>query len=410
MYSRKVVQEKLEKFAAQEGWTPVEHSQVEVDEFKAYIDSITSIESNSKNSHVSLSRSISEKRAAQVRRWIENEHVMCALDNFYWESRYCHIQGVDGGVVKFKNSKSQDILDSLISELEDDGRAVELLLLTGRQMGMSTKIILKLIHRMLFYSYTDALFGSAQMLHAELNEAVLNTVYRNNPWWLVPMRLPKRKLSNGSQAAFQASTQVNGFSRGFTPKMVFISDVGNIKSPVKKIEDGLLRVVHSSRGTMLVLQGSTGSTKGWFENIWMQSKEFWSQGKSRFLPVFIPWGAATDMYPSEEWLKKYSVPPGWEPAPETADHARLCAEYIDKTPYLAKVLGPNWSLTREQQWFWEFTKKSLKTQGEISNFNLMMCANDEGALQIKQKEADIDDVFPDLIEIRKRFSSVYSTA
>ena len=152
MYSAKKIQATLEAFEKSEGWMPVYHTLDEVNEFKKYIDSTVTIEGNSKGSWIQEIKPILANRQKEVTRWIENEQLLCAIDSGYFESRYAYITDECGTVRKFKNRKSQEVLDSVIADLEDRGFGIELLILGSRQNGTSTKILLKFLHRTLFCS------------------------------------------------------------------------------------------------------------------------------------------------------------------------------------------------------------------------------------------------------------------
>jgi hypothetical protein len=91
MYSERVIVANLNEFASREGWMPTYHTLEQVDEFKHYIDSIVKIESNSRSSYVTLTRTISEKRRKEVWHWVENEQALCGLDSNYFESRYAYV-------------------------------------------------------------------------------------------------------------------------------------------------------------------------------------------------------------------------------------------------------------------------------------------------------------------------------
>ena len=143
MYSERVILHNLDEFAAREGWMPVYHSFDQVEEFKKYVDSITSIETNSRSSYVTLTRPITEKRRQEIWRWIENEQALCGLDSGYFESRYAYVCDEKGQIFKFKNRLSQEIFDSVIAEFDEKQVSIELLILKARQVGITTKTALK---------------------------------------------------------------------------------------------------------------------------------------------------------------------------------------------------------------------------------------------------------------------------
>src|SRR5208337_4179148 len=119
MYSAKKIQAILEAFEKINGWMPIYHTMDEVNEFNAYIDSIVTIGSNSKQAWLESVKPISENRQKEAARWIENEQALCAIESGYFESRYIYIADERGTVIKFQNRKSQEVIDSVISELEE---------------------------------------------------------------------------------------------------------------------------------------------------------------------------------------------------------------------------------------------------------------------------------------------------
>lgn len=401
MYSPKVVAKNIEKFASQEGWTPVAHSVEEVDGFNEYIDSITKKESSSKNTYIELSKPLSKKRADEVRRWIINEQVMCSLDSNYWESRYAYIVDSTGKVVKFKNSKSQEVIDSILADLDEKQVSKELLILGSRQNGTSTKILMKIIHRTLFHSNVQCLMASTGRDGRDLLNRMIKNVYSQCPWWLVPRQLSRNAFDNRS------GIQTSGTAHGFTPQCVYITNVEDCPYPVKTFEEGLLPVVHSSKNTLLVLHGmKTKEPNSWINCLWNESKANYDKGLARFMPVFIPWPICSDIYPTAEWIKRYPVPESWKPLKETVEHVRRCESYIRKTPYLSKVVGPKWKMPIEQKWFWEFNYKHALAMHTVDSFLSQMPADDsfgdglvltESAPEIDEaldQETDLDNIFP----------------
>src|SRR6202789_2294756 len=224
MYSKRVVSENIEKAAKVLGWMPTPSTIEEVDELKKYIESIVTIESNSRNSYVNLSGEITQVQADDIRRRIENEQIMCSMDSSYWESRVAFVKNENGEIVRFKNRKSQEIMDDILADFEEKQQAIELLILGSRQVGISTKIILKMVHRALFVPHTGVVLAAAQSSHSELLASVADTLYNCTPWWLVPHKMPKGKLSNGSSISIHSATRSSGIVQGFTPSCVYLTN------------------------------------------------------------------------------------------------------------------------------------------------------------------------------------------
>lgn len=387
MYSQRIILQNLDEFAARERWTPVPHSVAQIEEFKAYIDSIIKTEERGRGLRVDLIKEITQKRANEIRRWIENEQVLCALDSNYFETRYAWICDEKGDIFKFQNRKAQEVFDNIISEFDEQQVAIELLILKARQLGVTTKTALKFLHRLLFLPHTKAVMGSVKEDKSELITRIIETCIERVPWWLRPARTTDRiKLIgfvNGSLLSVQSGNQATGIAQGTTVTCVLISEIGDIPNPKKTIEEGLLRATHPTRKMFQVHEGTGNGNTGWLADRWRATKEDWPLGKARFCPVFINWPMAPDLYPEKDWLRKFPVPDGFKPLEVTRKHTQRCELFIRNTPYLAKVVGKNWKMPIEQQWFWEFGYlEAAKTHTQKVWFS-QMPADDYEALQGK---------------------------
>lgn len=356
MYSERIVLRNLDEFAALEGWMPVYHSLEQVQEFKQYIDSLVKIESNSRSSYVTLQRPITQKRQKEIWRWIENEQALCGLDSGYFESRYAWVCDEKGQIFKFQNRLSQKIFDGVIAGFDEKQVSIELMILKARQVGVTTKTALKFLHRLLFVPHTQAVMASVQSDKSELIGRILDTAYNRCPWWLVPRRLPKGAYDNGSVLSIQSGMQATGIAQGWTPTCIHVSELADIPKPEKVIEEGLLRATHSSRNLFMVFEGTGGGNTGWLANTWRSAKADWPKGQSRLCPVFIPWAMVPDLYPEPDWVRKFPVPAEFMRKRQevTRKHVQRCELYIRNTSYLANVVGTDWRMPIEQQWFWEF--------------------------------------------------------
>jgi len=393
LYSERIILANLDEFAAREGWMPVYHTFAQVEEFKQYINSITKMESNTRTSYISLTKTISQRRQEEIKRWIENEQVLCALDSGYWESRYAYVCDEKGQIFKFKNRASQSVYDSVIADFDSQQVAIQLLILKARQVGITTKTALKFIHRLMFIPHTQAVMASVQADKSELIGRILDTVYNRCPWWLVPRRLPKGMFDNGSILSIQSGMQATGIAQGWTPTCIHISELADIPKPEKVIEEGLLPATHASRYLFMVFEGTGGGNTGWLAKTWRDSKKNWPLGQSRLCPIFIPWPMATDLYPEADWKRQFPVPGGWRPIDETRKHVARCESYIRNTPYLAKIAGANWRMPIEQQWFWEFGYREAREKHTQKIWAAQMPADDFEALTgVHDSVFDLDTV------------------
>lgn len=667
MYSSRVVIERIQDFESENHWLPVYHSIAEVQEFSKYVDSLIKIESNSKSSYINLVKKISSDRVKEIRRWIQNEQVICGLDSNYWESRYAWVCDEKGQMFKFKNRQSQEIFDSVIGDFDekqvsiellcldpdtkvltadlrwvriDDlkvgdevvacdegetpeerrkrqakavadnrkgirrpkvaghknrperkmrtavveakwetfgpaieiifedgrrlvsspehkflrktrsgvdplwdesknlmigdeirsvttpwgestyedgwfggfldgegciskpsepgtdvcvaqrfnvaldrarkylvdrgyayreeidtrgvtpngklgkdpvaklfiGRGEELFRLMGqtrpsrfisrrwwegkclpgkrsastktwakivsirllpaqklidiqtstrtfiaeglvthnclkaRQLGITTKTALKFIHRLMFIPNTQAIMASVQKERSELIRRILDTAFNRSPWWLVPRRVSKNSFDNGSILSIQSGSQAMGLGQGWTPTSIHLSELADYPDPKKMIEEGLFRATHSSKNLFMVLEGTGGGNTGWLADTWRAAKEDWPLGKSRLCPIFIPWAMCPDIYPEQDWLRKFPVPEGFKPHDVTRKHVAKCESFIRNTPYLAKVAGRDWKMPPEQIHFWQFNYDTACKTHTQKTWAAQMPADDFEAL------------------------------
>jgi hypothetical protein len=336
---------------------------------------------------IEFNREIKAKRAKEIRRWIENEQVLCCLDSGYYERNYAWICDEKGDIYKFSNRKAQEVYDNIIADFDDDQVAIELFILKARQQGITTKTALKFLHRMLFLPHTQAVMGSVDEKKSELITRIIETCISKTPWWLLPERTTDRikmiGFINGSILSVQSGSQATGIAQGWTPTCVHISEIGDIPNPKKTLEEGLLRATHPTRKLFQVWEGTGSGNTGYQADKWRAAKEDWPLGKSRLCPVFIPWPMAPDLYPEADWIRKFPVPAGFKPLEVTRKHVQRCELFIHSTPYLAKVAGKNWKMPVEQQWFWEFNYLEAAKSHTQKVWLSQMPADDYEALQGK---------------------------
>jgi hypothetical protein len=404
MYSQKIIDANLDLFEAKNAWRPVYHTLGEVNEFKEGINKLVKIGSNSKGSWIEgLNYAITDKRMGEIRRWVENEQVICGLDSLYFESRYAFVCDEKGQIYKFQPRLSQQIYNSIIADFDEKQVSIELLILKGRQLGITTQTALKFLHRMLFLPHTQSIMASVKAEASQLIKRILDTAYERCPFWLVPYKTPKGGYSNGSILSIQSGMQATGLAQGWTPSCIHLSELADIPDPTKTIEEGLFRAAHSSKNLFMVLEGTGGGNTGWLADTWRAAKEDWPKGQSRLCPVFIPWPMCPEIYPQPDWIRKFPIENSWRPSEATRRHVSRCESYIRNTPYLSRVAGINYRMPVEQQWYWEFNYNQACKNHTQRTWASQMPADDFESLTGKHDpifEQDvIDEVENNIYEI-----------
>lgn len=400
---------------------PVRHSLGQVQEFTAYIKSITKIGTNSKGAWIESVAGITDKRRQEIRRWIENEQVLSGLDYRYWRDNYAYCVDEGGQIRKFKNRRSQDVFDSVVAELEEQQAGIQLLCLKARQVGITTLVALYFIHKMLFIPNTLSIMASVQKEKSEEIEIKLNTAYDMCPFWLIPPREAKKSFANGSRLSIESGMQPKGIAQGKTPNNIHISEIGLIPNPHNVIEEGLLPATHSNKNLFMVFEGTGSGNVGWFPDFWRSQKRDWPLGLARMCPMFISWPLATDLYPQADWLRQHPVPAGFyeRRLDATKVHITRCESYIRNTPYLAKVVGASYRVPIEQQWYWEFEYRQAKERHSLQQHAARLPADDFEALTgvhdsvfdqetIMELEEDIYEVKTDGVRVRRNPVDIYA--
>src|SRR6266478_4969550 len=272
MYSEIIIIQNLELFAAREGWMPYYHTVEQIQELISYIDSLVSQDTRGINTYFNLKKEISAARAKEIRRWVENEQVLCMFDSGYYESRYAWVCDEKGEIFKFKNRMAQEIYDNVLADFDEQQVSIELLILKARQLGVTTKTALKFIHRMLFLPHTQAVMGSVNDEKSELITRIIETCIERLPWWLIPTRTTDRirmiGFINGSILSVQSGHQATGIAQGWTPTCVHVSEIGDIPNPKKTLEEGLLHATHPTRKLFQVWEGTGNGNTGYQADKW----------------------------------------------------------------------------------------------------------------------------------------------
>lgn len=368
MYSEKIIIANIAEFARREGWEPEYHTYEEVQQLIEDINKLVKIDYNSRGGVVELTKTITEKYKNEMRQRVRNEQVLCTLDCGYWESNYVFVCNEEGQIFKFKPRLSQRILNSVIAGFDERQVSIELLCLKARQLGVSSWSAIKFMHRLLFVPHTQAIMASVKHEHSQHIKRIQDTIYENCPWWLVPGRAPRGGFDNGSILSIQSGMQATGLAQGRTPVLAHISELADIPDQKKTIEEGLMRAMHISAALFLVLEGTGGGNTGWLADKWRAAKVDFPKGDERLCPVFVSWPCCPEIYPKKGFLDKFPIPEGFMSKMRidaTRKHVARCEAYIRNTSYLANVMGKNWEMPPEQQWFWQWNYlQSVKTHSQ----------------------------------------------
>ena len=317
--------------------------------------------------------------------FIRNELLMSSISFPYWYYRYFFIKGTDGKLIRPAQQIAQGIFLDVLSELDEKKLPKLILALKGRQLGISTVTEGIELWHSLFRKGSKNVISSAEEEKSIMLSEMIDTGLDMLPLWMKPIidqdnKKEGKKFGGGLDTSIiiQHGAMSKGIARGTTPTTAHISEVSHYNNPVVSIESSLLKAMHETSDTFLVLESTPKRKDDWFHMTWKYNKEGMKDGRNRFVCVFLPWFCGMDKYPTEAWLRNHPIPRDWQPQRETMEQAAKAALYVATTPLLKKHFSEGWTMSRGQQWFWEFSfTEASRDEASLRAFFSEMAADDE---------------------------------
>ena len=167
------------------------------------------------------------------------------------------------------------------------------------------------------------------------------------------------------------------------------SELADYDNPVKTIEEGIFPAAHYTPALFFVMEGTGSTASPWQKEKWNEYKTNWGKG-GRFRTLFIPPACASDIYPTQDWLRGNPIPESWNPPVEVLRMKRRCELFVRSTDYLEKYLGASWEMPIEYMWFWWLGWRDAMQSHSEKTFLAMNAVTDVDAFQSK-----FDPVFSD---------------
>lgn len=384
MFAPEVVAEKIANFKAEFGWAPIEHSIEEVDQWSARLKEVFQIDSKG---NIFQQRPLTKAE----KRFIANERAMCSASCFYFLTRYYYIKAKNR-IMRFAFRQGQWILWMMLCELDRMGVSKMLQILKARQLGISTLAEGIATWASQFMPGCAEQIGSADGQKTQIMLGMLTLAIEMLPPWLPPTQTRAKTASDrallewsriGSMIMVQHGAMRGGMGQGSTPTFVHLSECSQFTDPTTQLDEGLFKTLHEGPELVVLLE-STGDPKHksswWWKQNWITNRDNYWSGAADFLPVFLPWHTTPELYPGP-WLKKHPMPPDFQPNQDTIAHVIRAQAYVAATPMLAKVIGKDWKMPLEQQWFWQFKHEDHKRRRvEKSWYRQMPCDDYEALL------------------------------
>lgn len=242
------------------------------------------------------------KRRLEVRKRLRDDFA-------FYAKNALKIRTKDGEVVNLSlNVAQEELLKRVNEQLAAEGR-VRVIVLKGRQMGLSTAIG--------GYMYWHVSQRKAQKAlvvthHSDSTKALFDLTrryYDNTPEFLKP----KTKYSSRKELNFDrldsgyavATAGGESVGRGETITVAHLSELAFWpKSTAKDILNGILQAVPQRPNTCVFIESTANGVSGAFHEMWQGAVE----GTNGYIPVFLPW------FIQDEYREP--VPEGFEQTPE----------------------------------------------------------------------------------------------
>jgi hypothetical protein len=388
-----IIRRNIERLELKHGITLTEHSIDECIKVTNHFGSITFGEGRKRYYSRSSTLDPDGQKFALAdweREWIRNEMYMCACSFPYWFYRYFFIKTKEGRIQRPDILVAQQIYLEILADMDLRQLPILLLILKGRQLGMSTVSEAIILWIALFRRGSHCVIASAEEEKSEEMSQMVWIGLDNLPVWMMP-RLVRDDAKKGpgfahdSDILLQHGAQSKGISRGSTPVACHLSEVAYYPSPIETIESSLIRAMHENPRTFLVLETTARKKGDWFHKTWLQNRAGEDTGYNRFTCLFLPWYVGHDKYPTKDWLRNHPIPREWSPMRETVKQANDARLYVRTTAILKKYLGANWTMPVEQMWFWEFNFIEASASDEkMKSFLAELAADERSCFQSKK--------------------------
>ncbi len=246
------------------------------------------------------------------------------------------IRSKPGEIVNFALNKPQLYLHQKIEEQKKKTGRVRVIVLKGRQQGISTYVGGRLYHIVShrtgyrafilthMQSATDNLFEMVKRFHAYC-PIVVRPIEGANSSKEFNFISPESGYKVGTAGS-------KGIGRSSTIQLFHGSEVGLWENGSQHL-DGIMQSIPRSENTEIILESTAQGKGNIFYNLWKEAID----GQNEFMPVFIPW------FWSDEYRE--SPPPDFIMNDEETDYQRL--HDLDKEQIYWRRLTTNSSALKE---------------------------------------------------------------
>ncbi|MEM6746768.1 MAG: terminase family protein [Pseudomonadota bacterium] len=212
-------------------------------------------------------------------------------NDFAYYAEHClKIRTKDLKIIPFKLNAPQEILHDIWERQLEQTGMVRVVILKGRQQGLSTYVGARLYHNTSQNrarkagvathksDSTDALFDMTKRYHQNVPKFIRPSTERSSK-----KELKFDKLDSGYRVATAGG---DGIFRGETISDLHASEIAFWKaSSARKNWNGLEQSIPKEPGTVIAVESTANGVGNLFYDLWQGAVK----GENGFVPVFIPW-------------------------------------------------------------------------------------------------------------------------
>ena len=207
------------------------------------------------------------------------------------------IEDEEGSLCRFELNEAQEIVYAEIKKLQAAGQGVKLLILKGRQQGMSTLCQMLIAHRMFTQPGVRCLTVGHNLAAVHDLYGKFDRAMRMMPDFLRPDTEPggergrRMKLADPFRSSYRADSahDPEGVGRGMTIQVAHLTEIPQWSKPEETMQ-AVLATIPDTPQTMILVETTAKGANGWFYEAWMAAQRKIARGEEpEFVPVFVPW-------------------------------------------------------------------------------------------------------------------------
>lgn len=218
------------------------------------------------------------------------------------------VEDEKGNLVPFELNEAQLIVDREVERQLSLGRPVRVLILKGRQQGMSTYVSGRIARRVFTRTGTKAhvighalasihgLYDKLARAHRELYGSLhpdLRGALGLHPPATAPGGERGRRITFEdplrTSVRYDSAHDPEGVGRGLTSQVVHLTETPQFKKADETVQS-ILATISDDPDTEVYVENTAKGASGWFYETWLESHRLMEQGvEPEFVCVFVPW-------------------------------------------------------------------------------------------------------------------------